>query len=522
MSGMPLTDTQLSAGLARQVPDAAPAGLRDRILEEVEVTRQVRPVPAPLDRLMDADPIARRRALLLVAAALVLLGLVTAGVVGALINDRRDSLPDLSLAAPKDLPAFVRSTYDRMPELPPMTITFLDGMTKGRIYVDGSGAIRTERFASPDDTEPATYTILNGTAMGELVVVDGRSVWYEQDEAISEDPRVFVYAALGAARSAPSPGCETAVSPGEEYVGEPGRGWRYIGVEYVAGRATHHVRCGDDLWIDVETRITLRSQSTVLGDDGKPDPDQSRTIEATDVVFGQPPARLFEIRQPDGIAAISPEAYACAQDPYCSASPKPVETPPPATADTPPADLDAVVAAALAASDVPSAYVVVVEQWSAKYPGSTTRTLHDGAGRYRVEMTVDGQVEPAYVLLAGDDYRYATESTTDGVVFWRDLSQTSRDWRVGYPLALPPECVGGWQLTGVDDINGRVADHLACPGPIVPDEYWIDRETSLVLRVQGMHDVAAGTDVQEVLQLGFGSSSPELFELPEGADVRKP
>ena len=342
--------------------------------------------------------------------------------------------------------------------------------------------------------------------------MDGRPVWYEQSEAISKDPRVFVFAALGAARSAPSPGCETAVSPEEEYVGEPGRSWVYVGVEDVAGGPTRHVRCGDDLLIDVETRVTLRSRST----------DQSRTIEATEVVFGQPPGHLFEIRRPDGVAAIAPEEYACAQDPYCSASPRPVVTPPPASAGTRPADIDAVLAAAMTASDALPAYEVVVDQWSAKYPGSTTRTLHDGEGRYRVETQFEGVTAPASVVLAGDDYRYATESTADGVVFWRNSSsQMSGGRGVDYPLRLPPECPDGWTLIGIDLVHGRVADHLACPGPLVPDEYWVDRATHLVIRIQTMHDEAYGTDVQEVVELRLGPSPPELFELPEGADVRK-
>ena len=518
MTGARLTDDQLTTGLARRTPAAAPAGLRDRILAEVEATRQVRPIPPPLDRLADADPIARRRALLLVAAALLALGLATAGVVGAFLLDRRESIPDLSvvppsdvsIARPQDLPSFVRSTYDRMPELEPMTITFRDGADKGRILVDASGAIRIERFASPDDPGPETYTILSGTSKGELVMVDGRPRWYAQDEAIGEDPRVFVYATLGAARSAPSPGCETAVSDGEEYVGEPGRAWVYVGLETVAGRPTHHVRCGDDLWIDDATRVTLRSRNA------------ERTIEATEVVLGQPPAHLFEIRPPPGIDSIEPEAYACAQDPYCSASPKPVVTPPPARAGTRPSDLDAVLRAAQAAVDDEPAYEVVVDQWSSKYPGSTTRTLHDGTGRYRQELTFEGETAPANTVLVGDDYEYVTDMTTDGVVFWRDLSsQPDRGRSLGYPLRLPSECDRGWQLVGVDLVHGRTADHLACPGDVAPDAYWIDRKTHLVLRVQTMHDEASGTDVQEVVALRLGPSPAESFDLPEGADVRE-
>ena len=163
MNAVRLTDTQLATGLARVAPMAAPAGLRDRILADAAVTPQVRRVPGPLGRLVDAEPNARRKMMVLVAAALVAMGLATGAVVGALLEQQRETIPNLNLAPPADLPAFVRSAYEKMPELEPVTITFTDGTRTGRIYVDASGAIRTEWYASPDATEPECYTILNGT-----------------------------------------------------------------------------------------------------------------------------------------------------------------------------------------------------------------------------------------------------------------------------------------------------------------------------------------------------------------------
>ena len=78
-----------------------------------------------------------------------------------------------------------------------MTITFVDADgTKGRIYVDGSGAIRTEHFASADATTPETYQCLKGTDVAETLMVDGVPRFHEQAGYISEDPRVFVFAAL--------------------------------------------------------------------------------------------------------------------------------------------------------------------------------------------------------------------------------------------------------------------------------------------------------------------------------------
>jgi hypothetical protein len=516
---MRLTDAQLANGLRRIVPSEAQAGLRDRILAEVQDARQERSLPALLGRLTDADPVARRRALLLVAAALLAIGAAAASVVGSLLRDRQDplltdrpnQLPELAFAPPADMPGFVRSTYDLMPELRPVTVTTLEnGTTKGKIYVDGSGSIRVETYASPDATEPETYKIFVGTTMGQLTVVNSEKVWYEQAGAISEDPRVFVFATMGAARRNTAPGCEVAVSPGEVYVDTPGRGWKYLGSEYVAGRPTHHVACGDELWIDTETRMTLRSRGGAL------------TIEATDVEFGQPPPELFELRQPQGVAKISDEDYGCASDPYCSASPRPVVTPPPAPGNIEaPKDLTALLAAALVAGKDLPPYEVVVENWSAKYPGSGTHLWYDGAGRYRVERTFEETPDPPSITLRGPDYQYSTELTTDGVVFWRRTTLNEDSRRVSYPLRLPDQCVGGWTFVGVDLVHNRPADHLTCPGVLVPDGYWIDRQTHLVLRIQTLEEERSGTSVEEVAELRLVDQPPELFELPKDADVRQ-
>lgn len=518
MNDMRLTDAQLANGLRRIVPSEAQAGLRDRILAEVEDTRQERSLPALLGGLTDADPVARRRALLLVAAALLAIGVAAASVVGSLLRDRPDplltdrpnQLPELAFAPPADMPGFVRSTYDLMPELRPVTVTTLENATtKGKIYVDGSGAIRVETYASPDATEPETYKIFTGSSMGELLIVNSERVWHEQAGAISEDPRVFVFATMGAARRNTAPGCEVAVSPGEVYVDTPGRGWKYLGSEYVAGRPTHHVACGDELWIDIETRMTLRSRGA------------GQTIEATEVEFGQPPAELFELRQPQGVASLSEEAYSCATDPYCSASPRPVVTPPPATGNIKaPTDLTALVGAALVADKDLPAYEVVVENWSAKYPGSTTHLRYDGAGRYRVERTFEGTPDPPSITLRGPDYQYSTELTTDGVVFWRSTTVGEDSRRVSYPLQMPDQCAGGWTFAGVDVVHDRPADHLTCPGVLAPDGYWIDKETHLVLRIQTLQEERSGTSVLEVAELRLVAQPAELFELPKDADVR--
>ena len=121
---------------------------------------------------------------------------------------QRDPVPDLSLEPPADLYAFVLSTYDRLPELPPLAMTWHDGdSAKGRIYVDRSGAVRFDRFTSAEATEPSSYTILSDHRISGMAPVESEAVWVEPGhEAIGEDPRVFIQTVLN---SGEGPGCET-------------------------------------------------------------------------------------------------------------------------------------------------------------------------------------------------------------------------------------------------------------------------------------------------------------------------
>jgi hypothetical protein len=84
MNGRPLTDAQISAALRARLPEAAAPGLRERVFEAAETTSQQRALPSFLGALSDADPITRRRSLLIAAALLVALALASAAAVGAL------------------------------------------------------------------------------------------------------------------------------------------------------------------------------------------------------------------------------------------------------------------------------------------------------------------------------------------------------------------------------------------------------------------------------------------------------
>lgn len=330
MNGRHVTDAQISAALRAYLPDRAQAGLHERVADAVAVTTQQRPLPTFLAAFSQADPIARRRSLLVAAALMAALAIAGAALVGGLLRERQPN--DLSLEAPADLPLFVRSAYEQMPELPPLALTMLeDGSIKGRVYVGDSGAVRIERYGSPDEREPETYQIYRGNALGEVRLAGTQRVWEFREGAISEDPRVFVYAALGAGifGIGVEPGCELAISPGEVYEHTPASGWLYSGLEYVVERPAHHVACaGRDLWIDIETRLVLRSQGPMLDDAGGVVAGEFHTIEVTEITFGPQPAALFELEPPPGVAAITEEQQ-CALDPFCSATPVPAFTPKP-------------------------------------------------------------------------------------------------------------------------------------------------------------------------------------------------
>ena len=63
--------------------------------------------------------------LLLAAALLVALAMASAAAVGALRLLDRDPIKKLTLTPPTDIPAFVVSSHDRMPHLPPVAMTIV-------------------------------------------------------------------------------------------------------------------------------------------------------------------------------------------------------------------------------------------------------------------------------------------------------------------------------------------------------------------------------------------------------------
>jgi hypothetical protein len=356
MNGRPLTDAQISSALRAHLPEAAAPGLRERVLDAAAATVQQRALPSLIGALSDADPVARRRSLLIAAALLVALALASAAAVGAWRLMQRDPIHELSLEPPADVQAFVLSSYDRLPQLPPVALMWKDsGSAKGRIYVDRSGAVRFDRFVSADATEPSSYTILSGDRVSGMAHIGSEAVWVEQgDPAIGEDPRVFLRTVLRAEDG--PPGCEMEPDTSEVGIGTAAAGWRYVGTEYIAGRPAHHLACGGgDLWLDIETRLILRVRHQDIDDAGSPIPGTMRTTEVTEIAFGEQPAALFV--PPAGVAHMSSDAYSgylcatrdlpneqvvglgarseCATPPQAEASPLPTPIPTPSVRRSP-------------------------------------------------------------------------------------------------------------------------------------------------------------------------------------------
>jgi hypothetical protein len=290
-------DRTVADWLRAEAPKRAPGRVLVASLERAAAVGQERPwASLGFEAWRGASP-RLRWAIVLVALAAALMTAVAGA--GAL----QRTPPRLNLPPPADLQAFVLSTYDRMPAMPPVAITTLtDGAVKGRMYVDRSGAVRIEHYATPDAQTPDTYEILNGTTRGQLATVGSGKVWVEQAGAISEDPKVFLAAEMLGGAASGQQGCEVTRNGGEVGNGTAALGWTYVDAAYVAGWPAFHVTCGGrDLWIDVETRLILRSRGPLRDQALQPVPDALRTIEVTDLAFGEQPASLFELTQPAGV-----------------------------------------------------------------------------------------------------------------------------------------------------------------------------------------------------------------------------
>ena len=386
-----------------------------------------------------------------------------------------------------------------------------------------AGDVRVEHYASIEAAEPTDVLIYSGESIGQLLHIDGEPYWYGSS-GISEDPRVFVYAALSGPGFADRTGqrCPSGTVGVDEFAST---GWTYVGREEVAGRAVHHVTCeGGHLWIDTENSLVLRSRGPTIGIDGRPTAETNE-IEVVDLDFVIPPEELFVLAPPDGVKTASDEQHAvaeCYRYGWCLETPRAVVLPPPA--DVPAAELTAaeIVAAALEGGGIDGPYTVrtTSDSTGRKRLPNATVVMSDGKNRSRREDTGEiGAIwETTYFSLVVDGSRYQGEEQADGSLRW---SGPQPDFGPAnpYPIdAAAVSCDARWALVGTDLVAGRPADHVTCRGDDGATELWIDRELSVVLRMQTPDPWTDGVDIQQVDELTLGPVDPGWFDVPEDVE----
>jgi hypothetical protein len=171
MNGRQLTDAQISSALRAHLPDRAPAGLRERILDAPEPTTQQRALPRFLGALSEADP--RRRTLLIAAALLFALALASVAAVGALRLLERDPIRDLSLEPAPNLQDVVAPSAT--PGLPS------DGPTSSPVARSTGFWIATGPMGTPRDGSTAVRLL-----DGRVLVAGGTGANHENDLTSAE------------------------------------------------------------------------------------------------------------------------------------------------------------------------------------------------------------------------------------------------------------------------------------------------------------------------------------------------
>lgn len=143
------TDLELTAALRAHLPAMAGADLRDQINLATAMAPQQRALPSILGPLTDADPIARRRAMLLAAAVMTAVALAGVVAVGALRHEERPILPTGGmgrLAFVKDSDLYVADPDGSNPTL----VAHADGAALSRPHWSPDGgkvALQTEESA---------------------------------------------------------------------------------------------------------------------------------------------------------------------------------------------------------------------------------------------------------------------------------------------------------------------------------------------------------------------------------------
>ncbi len=512
MSAQRLTDAQISAALRAHLPAHARADVRMRIAAEVATARQRQALPSVFAALSDADPDARRRVMLLMAAALLAVGVVAAALVGAYL--RRDEPVRITTDPAVDAPAFVEEAFAAHRVLPPMTVVAAmhdaGSADTQRFYVDGTGRLRHE------------------CCDGTIIIIGGEGAGSTNQDG-SGDP-IWLLGSAGEPDALP--GFELAMYSG---FGTPDcrDGWRYVGPDSIIDRDAHHLACpqqpqGDvdlpdlELWLDAELGITLRSATwgIQMDENGEPLEALGSEMAVESIVFGEPDPSLFE--PPPDLRAVTLAEYNCDYDPAscagATAAPPtlgPVTTVVPA-GDMPDApDVPALVAATIQSyAGMPSMEIVIEERGQRE--GDWHR-FTDGTGQMREERFYDQGSEPPIITLWIAEGFYETWYLDDGTTEWRRMGDFTPPASIAFfTLGLPDLCVDGWEYLGLDLVLGSAAWHISCGRT----EFWIDRERLLVVRRVVVPDALhLVVETQTVLQVELGPQPAELFELPRDAVV---
>jgi hypothetical protein len=158
MNGRRITDAQISEALRAHLPDRAYPGLRERILDAAETTGQQPALPSFLGALSDADPVVRRRSLLIAAALLVALALASAAAVGALRLLQRDPVRDLTVK-PRPSPSASTALLAPSPSAPTALLTW----SRASLDVDWPAPVRVEPDGIPTVAPILLKTVVKGT-----------------------------------------------------------------------------------------------------------------------------------------------------------------------------------------------------------------------------------------------------------------------------------------------------------------------------------------------------------------------
>jgi hypothetical protein len=568
MSARPPTDQQLEAALRAYLPARAPIGTTERLVDAMRATRQERPLPIVLAQLRDVDPIGRNRSLLIAAALLAIATLIGGIAVGAWRPWLPDPRSDLSLEPPGDVQAYAVSVVQDSPVIRPMTATVIadrafdamgdvvEGPVKTRIRMDRFGNVRIEHFEDAAASEPTTFVIATRDRLIELARQGNEDVWIDEPFSTGGDPRGRIYQELAAYLGVADVfDCEmTELDASSD--------WQYVGLEYILGRPAHHIRCGGDFWIDVETRLILRSHGP-LTPDGQPATETTRTIEVTALEFEDQPPALFSPARPDGIRIVSRteqfeyqervsrEAH-CAADPVCSAPIAPLVTPPPATNPEPASEATAIAAATREARAHLPPVQMTIQRWRSKggLVGSD-RLWYEAPDRFRVDRGADDLAGmPARTSIwAGPSSVWDLQTDNSGHSAWlqytngRNIGDAQLVW-LDEALFNLPECgpAGGleaglpgprWRHLGVDQVGSFTADHIVCGDADLTwsldgseygcgcagMEFWIDRVTHLIVRRLTQGESDGPIEVREVVELRFAPSPDELFRPPDDAVI---